>query len=84
MKAIRISCPRLLRQTAQRFTVKEVSADKAYSGRDNHEAIDKVGATAYIAFKANATGKVGGVYEKMYHFFCSEPRFVSSLLPQAY
>ena len=24
----------------------------------------------YIAFKSNATGGVGGIYERMYHLFC--------------
>lgn len=60
----------LVEQTAQNFTVKEVSADKAYSGRDCHDAIAAVGATAYIAFKATTTGKVGGLFEKMYHYYC--------------
>ena len=62
--------PALVQQTAQHFTVKEVSADKAYSGRTNLEVIDAVGATPYIAFKANASGKVGGIYEKAFHYYC--------------
>jgi transposase len=62
--------PTLVEQTANHFDMKQVSADKAYSSRDCHNAIAKTGATAYIAFKANATGKVGGIYEKMYHFYC--------------
>jgi transposase len=62
--------PTLVQQTARHFTVKEVSADKGYSGRTNHDAIAEVGATAYISFKANASGGVGGLYEKMYHYYC--------------
>lgn len=61
--------PSLVRNTASRFDMKEVSADKGYSGRECHDAIAEVGATPYIAFKANATGKVGGLYEKMWHYF---------------
>lgn len=61
--------PGLVDATAKNFNVREVSADKGYSGRECHNAIDKAGATAYIAFKANATGGVGGLYEKMFHFF---------------
>jgi transposase len=61
--------PALVRQTANNFTVKEVSADKGYSSLPNHEAIAKVGATPYIAFKSNTTGAVGGLFEKMFHFY---------------
>lgn len=62
--------PALVEKTAQHFDMKEISADKAYSSRGCHDAIAKTGATAYIAFRSNATDSVGGVYEKMYHFFC--------------
>lgn len=61
--------PSLVESTASRFDVREVSADKGYTGRDCHEAIDKVGAVPYIAFRANSTGGVGGIYKKMFHFF---------------
>ena len=61
--------PGLVRQTANNFTVKEVSGDKGYSSLPNHEAIAKVGATPYIAFKSNATGGVGGLFEQMFHFY---------------
>ena len=47
----------------------EVSADKGYSSLDNHEAIAKTGATPFIAFKVNATGGVGGMFEKIHHFY---------------
>lgn len=62
--------PGLVETTANNFTLNEVSADKGYSSLENHEAIEKSGATAYIAFKKNATGAVGGIYQKMYHYFC--------------
>jgi transposase len=61
--------PPLVNATANNFTIKEVSADKGYSSTDNHDAIAKVGATPYIAFKSNATGGVGGLFEKMFHFY---------------
>ena len=48
--------PELLAATAQRFTVKEVSADKAYLAKYNLEAIDKVGAVPFIPFKSNSVG----------------------------
>lgn len=62
--------PSLLETTAKNFTVKEVPADKGYSSVENIEAIAALGATPYIAFKSNATGGSGGLWEKCYHFFC--------------
>lgn len=61
--------PPLVEKTAEKFNVEEVSADKAYSSTDCHDAVAKVGATPYIAFKSNATGAVGGVFQKMFHFY---------------
>jgi len=61
--------PEMVKQTAQNFTISEYSADKAYGSRDNFDAIDKAGGTGFIAFKGNATGGVGGMYEKMFHYF---------------
>jgi Transposase DDE domain len=61
--------PSLVQSSAQRFEMKEVSADKGYSAHGTHEAIANIGATPFIAFKHNATGEVGGVYAKMFHYF---------------
>jgi transposase len=61
--------PALVQKTAENFTMKEVSADKGYTGRDTHDAIAAVGATPFIMFKSNATGAVGGLYQKMFHYF---------------
>lgn len=61
--------PSLVNKTAENFTVKEVSADKGYSSRENHVAVRAIGADPYIMFKANTTGGVGGIFKKMYHFF---------------
>jgi len=58
-----------VQSTAKNFDVKEVSADKGYSGRETHEAIAKIGATPYIAFNVKATGAAGGVFGKMFHLF---------------
>ena len=46
----------LLASTAQRFTVSQVSGDKAYSSRRNLHAIDALGATPYIPFKKGTKG----------------------------
>jgi transposase len=61
----------LVNTTARSFEVKEVSADKAYSSRENMEAVQSVGGTAYIPFKSNTSGKQRGskLWGKMYHFF---------------
>ena len=48
--------PYLVAETAKRFTVKEVSADKGYSSHSSYRAVDAVGAAAYIHFQKRATG----------------------------
>ena len=60
----------LVKTTAENFDMKEVSADKAYLGKKNLDAIDELGATPYIPFKENnkARGK-GSVWKKMYYYF---------------
>jgi hypothetical protein len=65
-------CPQfvpLVRETAQGFIIEEVSADKAYASLENFEEVAECGGTAFIAFKSNATGGVGGMFEKMFHYF---------------
>jgi transposase len=32
--------------------------------------VEDCGGTAYLAFKGNTTGGVGGIYERMFHLFC--------------
>ena len=63
----------LVNATAEDFKIKEVSADKAYSSRENLEAVVKVGAIPYIPFKNNATGKPQSskVWSGMYRFYCA-------------
>lgn len=59
----------LLKETAKKFTIAEVSADKAYVSVENFEAVAECGGTAFIAFKTNSTGSAGGLFEKMFHYF---------------
>ena len=59
----------MLATTAKNFTIEEVSADKAYSSLENIEAVEALNAFAAIAFKSNATGGVGGAFEKMFHYY---------------
>jgi transposase len=61
--------PALLETTARNFSVSEVSADKGYSSINNADVVASYGATPFIAYKAGHTGKGGGVWEKMFHFF---------------
>ena len=61
--------PPMLKDTAQNFQISEVSADSAYCSNKNAEATVEVGATPFIAFKANATGGIGGAYKQMFHYF---------------
>ena len=63
--------PELMVQTAQNFTIKEVSGDKAYSSRANMELINDIGAVPYIPFRKNATGRAKNspMWKKMYHYF---------------
>ena len=59
------------------FDIKEVSADKAYSGKVNLECVDKLGGTPYIPFKSNDTPKPNYIlnreenttWSKYYHYF---------------
>lgn len=60
----------MIEATAENFQIAEVSADAAYCGERNAKAINKVGATPFIAFKTNAAGIGGGPhYRQMFHYF---------------
>ncbi len=67
--------PTLVNQTAKTFAINEVSADKAYSDRENLKAVQVVGGTAFIPFKSNSTGKgdkhhkFDGLWSRMWHFY---------------
>jgi len=65
-------CPQfgpLVRDTAKNFKIGEVSADKAYLSLENMETVADCGGTPYIAFKENSTGGMGGLFQKMFHFY---------------
>lgn len=63
--------PELVQETAKNFKVKEVCADKGYSGRENVEAVVGVGAVPYILFRNRSTGKARGsfAWHKLFHYF---------------
>jgi transposase len=60
----------LIKQTAENFTIKEVSADKAYSSRHNLRLVTSLKAAPYIAFKDNAIESgVCEVWDKLFHYY---------------
>jgi len=62
--------PILVKNTAQNFQMKEVSADKAYSSRNNLGIVSSHGAIPFIPFKKNATKKSKGtaIWYAMYEY----------------
>ena len=64
----------LLKATAQNFTIREVSGDKAYLSRENLHLVDDLGGVPFIPFKVNSVAHSGHhkrdrLWEKMYHYF---------------
>jgi transposase len=63
----------LVKDTAKTFEINEVSADKAYSSRDNLNLIAELGGKAYIPFRKNTTGRSKGsgsrLWNKMFYYF---------------
>ena len=54
------------------FSINEMSADKAYSSRDNLGYIGSIGGMPYIPFRNNSTGRPMGknhIWRRMYDFF---------------
>jgi transposase len=61
--------PALTAKTAESFTIKEMSADKAYASGENFAAVEKRGGQFFPMFKVNTTGGIGGSFEKAFHYF---------------
>jgi transposase len=61
--------PALVDATAENFQIREVSADKGYGSKKNLEVVARHGAVPYIAFKGSTTGRAGGLWAKMFHYF---------------
>jgi len=62
---------KLIRNTAKRFAIEEVSADMAYLSRRNLEIVGQYGGTAYIPFKKNSRSRSRGskLWSRAYHYF---------------
>ena len=70
----------LVDATASNFDMAEISADKAYSSRDNLHTAMGHGATPFIPFKSNATGEAGGdnLWKIMFHYYSlKRPEFLA-------
>jgi transposase len=61
--------PSLVKATDRRFTVGEVSDDKAYLSRSNLEAVEAVGAVPYVPFKSNSKGAGPAAWRRMWGLF---------------
>ena len=66
----------LVQDAATIFDMKEITADKAYSGYDNLELVESIGATPYVPFKVNAVAvarskrrKPSKTWARLFHFF---------------
>lgn len=59
----------LMAKTAETFKVNEVSGDNAYASQENYEGVVDLGGTGFFAFKSTTTGGIGGLFEKMFHYF---------------
>jgi len=61
--------PALTEKTAESFTIREMSADKAYASQSNFEAVESLNAQFFPLFRRNTTGGIGGAFEKAFHYF---------------
>jgi len=61
--------PGLVKITAERFTLKDVSADKAYLAHANLEAVEQTGAVPYIPFKVNSKQPGPAAWRRMWGQF---------------
>lgn len=59
----------LMAETAERFTITDMTADKAYLSQANLQAINDIGANAFIPFKINSKPNRPGVWDTAYHYF---------------
>jgi transposase len=61
--------PLVKRTAANGFTLKEVSADKAYLSHANLAVVESVGAQPFVPFKINSTATGSPAWERLYHLF---------------
>jgi transposase len=72
----------LVEATAQNFTMRQVSGDRAYISNTNLQAVVDANAMPYIPFKANSTGgdkKSSSLFKQMFHYFSfNQEKFMQS------
>jgi len=61
--------PELTNKTMENFTIKEMSADKAYLSADNLAMLDHRGIAPYIPFKSNSVLGNTPLWDRMFHYF---------------
>jgi transposase len=65
--------PLAYKTARSRFTVDEISADKAYLSRENVAYVNQIGGTPYIPFKSNSIGRHGRearqLWGRFYNYF---------------
>jgi transposase len=59
----------LVTQTAERFNVQRVSADKAYASIFNFNLIESIGAQPLVPFKSNSRPNQSPTWNRLFHFF---------------
>ncbi len=64
----------LITNTADGFLISEVSADKAYSSKNNLKLVEDLGGVAYIPFRSNTVARAGRgkgskIWKKMYYLY---------------
>lgn len=62
----------LVETTAQNFKIGEVSGDKAYASVKNFQTVVLHGGTPYVPFRIDHSGRKGGLWGKLFHFFMFE------------
>jgi transposase len=70
--------PPLVRRTAERFDIGEISADKAYLSNMNLGVTENVGAVPYIPFKSNSKSQGSEQWCRMWAFYqFKRPEFMA-------
>jgi transposase len=64
--------PGLVAETTKAFNVREVSADKAYSSQLNYEAIDHLGAAAYVPFRSGTGRRRAPAWDRAYDYYTEQ------------
>jgi len=70
--------PPLVASTAKRFRLAEMSADKAYLGRENVQCIEDAGAVPYIPLKVNSKPEGCAAWQRLWGLFMyRQPEFLA-------